>query len=137
MPFEPLALELAPPALELELSPPIDGLAACERPPFFSSTSVNVEPVADEDAGISPLYEWRRGVYGGGLSRLVLALALAPETELGELDEASRARIFSATSGCSRRNCSSSYGCVQIERGGLAFVSTYRSPHRTKPNRRC
>lgn len=57
-----------------------------------------------------PLKEWRRGL-DDGVSFESRCLV-------------SRLSTFSLTSGCSRRYSSSSYGCVQIARGGSAFVST-------------
>lgn len=59
-----------------------------------------------------PLKEWRRAgpVWPESFETCCLARLLT----------------FSLTSGCSRRYCSSSYGCVQIARGGSALVSTLR-----------
>lgn len=86
------------------------------RFPFpFPEESRVVSSFSGTMAALSrPLKEWRRGL------------------EVGESFESrcftSRLSTFSLTSGCSRRYSSSSYGCVQIARGGSAFVSTCSAP---------
>lgn len=64
--------------------------------------------------------------FGGAFAEVVLPPYECRLPGVGGTPDRPLYRTLSKISGCSLIYCSSSYGCTQIDRGGVAFVSTCR-----------